>query len=89
MSALAVSPALAPGKAAPYVIAAYAVFLAIVLIYVGIMARRLTKTERDLAELKREVEGSAEVEVSEQGAEPQGAEPGGERGWRRDPEIVS
>ena len=89
MTALAVSPALAPGKAAPYVIAAYAVFLAIVLIYVGIMARRLTKTERDLAELKREVEGSAEVEVSEQGAEAQGVEPGGERGWRRDPEIVS
>jgi hypothetical protein len=59
MSALAASPALAPGKAAPYVIAAYAVFLAIVLIYVGIMARRLTKTERDLAELTREVEGSA------------------------------
>jgi type II secretory pathway component PulM len=89
MSALAVSPALAPGKAAPYVIAAYAVFLAIVLIYVAIMARRLTKTERDLAELKREVEGSAEIEVSQQGAEAQGAEPAGERGWRRDPEIVS
>jgi flagellar biosynthesis/type III secretory pathway M-ring protein FliF/YscJ len=64
MSALAVSPALAPGKAAPYVIAAYAVFLAIVLIYVAIMARRLTRTERDLAELKREVEGSEAVEAS-------------------------
>ena len=89
MSTLAASPALAPGKAAPYVIAAYAVFLAIVLIYVGIMARRLTKTERDLAELKREVEGSAQPEVSEQGVEAQGVDPGGERDWRRDPEIVS
>jgi hypothetical protein len=56
MIALATSPALAPGKAAPYVIAAYIVFLAIVLIYVAIMAKRLRSTERDLAELKREVE---------------------------------
>jgi hypothetical protein len=56
MIALATSPALAPGKAAPYVIAAYVVFLAIVLIYVSIMAKRLRSTERDLAELKREVE---------------------------------
>jgi heme exporter protein D len=59
MSVLAVSPALAPGKAAPYVIAAYAVFLAIVLIYVAIMARRLTRTERDLDKLKRELDQRA------------------------------
>jgi hypothetical protein len=51
----AISPALAPGKAAPYVIAAYIVFLAIVLIYVAIMAIRLSRTERDLAQLKRDV----------------------------------
>lgn len=56
MIALATSPALAPGKAAPYVIAAYIVFLAIVLIYVAIMAKRLRSTERDLADLKREVD---------------------------------
>ncbi len=56
--ALAVSPALAPGKAAPYVIAAYIVFLAIVLIYVAIMARRLTRTEDEVAKLKRDVERS-------------------------------
>jgi hypothetical protein len=61
MIALATSPALAPGKAAPYVIAAYIVFLAIVLIYLGIMAKRLTSTERELAELKREVERSEVV----------------------------
>jgi hypothetical protein len=59
MIALALSPALAPGKAAPYVIAAYIVFLAIVLIYVGIMAIRLTRNERDLAELKRELDQRA------------------------------
>jgi hypothetical protein len=58
--ALAVSPALAPGKAAPYVIAAYIVFLALVLIYLVIMAIRLTRTERDLAQLKRDVATRAE-----------------------------
>lgn len=87
MSALAVSPALAPGKAAPYVIAAYAVFLAIVLIYVAIMARRLTKTERDLAELKQQVEKSGQLEVSAD--EAQDTMPARERDWSRDPEIVS
>ena len=89
MSALAVSPALAPGKAAPYVIAAYAVFLAIVLIYLAIMARRLTRTERDLAELKREVEGSEAIEASDQAADEPEAAPAGKHEWRGDPEIVS
>jgi hypothetical protein len=35
---------------------AYVVFLAIVLIYVGIMAKRLASTQRELVKLKREVE---------------------------------
>jgi flagellar biosynthesis/type III secretory pathway M-ring protein FliF/YscJ len=74
MIALAVSPALAPGKAAPYVIAAYIVFLAIVLIYVAIMARRLTRTERDLADLKREVE---QREIVEQLSDEREREPVG------------
>ncbi|HEX8121662.1 MAG TPA: hypothetical protein VF549_10415 [Solirubrobacteraceae bacterium] len=34
-----------------YVAAAYLVFLALILIYVGIMAVRLGRLERDLAEL--------------------------------------
>jgi len=63
MISLAVSPALAPGKAAPYVIAAYMVFLAVVLIYIGIMARRLLRTQRDLADLKRQVELREAVEA--------------------------
>jgi Na+/melibiose symporter-like transporter len=63
MIALATSPALAPGKAAPYVIAAYIVFLAIILIYVAIMAKRLRSTERDLADLKRELEQRDAVEA--------------------------
>ncbi len=69
---LAVSPALAPGKAAPYVIAAYIVFLAIVLVYVAIMARRLTKNEHDLAALKREVEQREALESEHREKEPVG-----------------
>jgi hypothetical protein len=34
-----------------YVAAAYLVFLALVLLYVGIMAVRLTRLQRDVAEL--------------------------------------
>jgi len=56
MSVLAVAPALAPGKAAPYVIAAYVIFLALVLTYVTIMAVRLVRAEREVAELRREVQ---------------------------------
>jgi heme exporter protein D len=70
MIALATSPALAPGKAAPYVIAAYVVFLAIVLIYVAIMAKRLRSNERDLADLKREVEQRESVREAERDREP-------------------
>jgi len=70
MSALAVSPALAPGKAAPYVIAAYAVFLAIVLIYVAIMARRLARTEKDVQQLKRELDQRAAAAEHKDEREP-------------------
>jgi hypothetical protein len=43
--------ALPPGDAAPYIVAAYLVFLALVLIYVGIMAAKLSRIQRQLAEL--------------------------------------
>jgi hypothetical protein len=57
MSALfAVAPALPLHTAGPYVAAAYIVFLALVLVYVAIMASRLARTERDLTELRRDVE---------------------------------
>jgi hypothetical protein len=72
MIALASSPALAPGKAAPYVIAAYIVFLAIILIYVSIMAKRLRSTERDLAELTREVEQRDSLGADQREREPVG-----------------
>ena len=56
MSLIFAAPALPLHSAGKYVAGAYIVFLALVLIYVGIMARRLRRTERDLGELKREVE---------------------------------
>jgi hypothetical protein len=53
---LAVAPALPLHAAGKYVAGAYIVFLALVLVYVAIMASRLARTERDLAELRRDVE---------------------------------
>jgi hypothetical protein len=53
---LGVAPALPLHTAGKYVAAAYIVFLALVLLYVAIMATRLARTERDLAELRRDVE---------------------------------
>ena len=61
-------PALPLDSAGPYVAGAYLVFLALVLIYVGIMASRLGRIERELAELVELVErrdgASAEAELS-------------------------
>jgi uncharacterized membrane protein len=53
------APALPLHSAGKYVAGAYIVFVALILIYVAIMARRLTKTERDLAELRRDAEARA------------------------------
>jgi hypothetical protein len=48
------APALPLHSAGKYVAGAYIVFVAVILIYVAIMARRLTRTERELSELRRE-----------------------------------
>ncbi len=45
------SPALPLDEAGKYVAAAYLVFLALILIYVAIMAGRLSRIERDLNEV--------------------------------------
>jgi hypothetical protein len=59
MSALfAAAPALPLHTAGKYVAGAYVVFLAMVLIYVSIMAIRLSRNERDIAELRRDVEAA-------------------------------
>jgi uncharacterized membrane protein len=59
------APALPLHSAGKYVAGAYIVFVALILIYVAIMARRLTKTERDLAELRRDAQ-ARDQELREQ-----------------------
>jgi hypothetical protein len=61
----AVAPALPLHTAGKYVAAAYIVFLALVLVYVAIMATRLSRTERDLAELRRDLELRREQDPSD------------------------
>ncbi len=53
-------PALPLGDAGPYVAAAYLVFLALVLVYVAIMATRLGRLEREIEELHELAERRAE-----------------------------
>jgi hypothetical protein len=55
-SILAAAPALPLHAAGKYVAGAYIVFLALVLIYVAIMATRLSRTERELGELMEDLE---------------------------------
>jgi hypothetical protein len=83
------APALPLHSAGKYVAGAYIVFLALVLVYVAIMARRLTRSERELAELRRSAEARAQRQDAERDRErePVGAgrltrPPSGEPGWR-------
>ena len=62
---LALAPALPLHTAGKYVAGAYIVFLLVVLIYVGIMATRLQRTERELTELRRDVGARAADAASE------------------------
>ena len=63
---LAEAPALPLHEAGKYVAGAYVVFFALVLIYVAIMAIRLSRIERELGEL---------LTLSEQAGGPQQQEP--------------
>ncbi len=49
-------PALPLDDAGPYVAAAYLVFLALILIYVSIMATKLGRIEREIGEISELVE---------------------------------
>jgi hypothetical protein len=49
-------PALPLDEAGKYVAAAYLVFLALILIYVAIMATKLSRIERELTDLNRELD---------------------------------
>jgi Na+/melibiose symporter-like transporter len=51
----AAAPALPLHAAGKYVAGAYIVFVAIILIYVAIMATRLARNERDIAELMHDL----------------------------------
>ncbi len=63
MSALfAIAPALPLHKAGKFVAGAYIVFVALILIYVAIMAMRAQRTERELSELQRDVEAAKAAE---------------------------
>ena len=59
---LAAAPALPLHTAGKYVAGAYVVFMALVLVYVAIMATRLSRTERELTELREDVEASKQAE---------------------------
>jgi hypothetical protein len=61
-SLIAAAPALPLHTAGKYVAGAYIVFLALILIYVTIMATRLSRNERELAELRRDVEAARKRE---------------------------
>ena len=66
----AVAPALPLHTAGKYVAGAYIVFLALVLVYVAIMASRLARTEREIAELRRDVEAQRAARDSDREREP-------------------
>jgi hypothetical protein len=59
------APALPLHSAGKYVAGAYIVFLALVLVYVAIMAVRLQRTERDLVELREDVARAQAEQESE------------------------
>jgi hypothetical protein len=50
-------PALPLHEAGPYVAGAYLVFLALILVYVAIMAAKLVRIEREVSEIADLVEG--------------------------------
>jgi hypothetical protein len=55
-------PALPLDDAGPYVAAAYLVFLALILVYLAIMAAKLGRISREISELDELVERRAEQE---------------------------
>jgi hypothetical protein len=57
-------PALPLDEAGKYVAAAYVVFLALILIYVAIMAAKLARIDRELAELANIAEARRDEEAS-------------------------
>jgi hypothetical protein len=67
---VAVAPALPLHKAGPYVAAAYIVFVVLLLVYLGIIGIRTSRTERELATLRRELEARQREADSQREQEP-------------------
>jgi hypothetical protein len=58
----AIAPALPLHSAGKYVAGAYIVFAVMLIVYLGIMGVRLMRTQRELAEMKRQLD---ETQVAE------------------------
>jgi len=69
---LAAAPALPLHTAGKYVAAAYIVFVLLLLGYLAIMALRLGRTERELAELAHEVQARPPAAAEDREVEPVG-----------------
>jgi len=67
---IAAAPALPLHKAGKYVAGAYIVFVALLLIYVTIMAVRLARAERELTELGHELANRQAGEPQDRELEP-------------------
>jgi len=67
---IAVAPALPLHKAGKYVAGAYIVFVALLLVYLTIMAIRLSRAERDLAELNRDIAAHDAAREQQRDLEP-------------------
>lgn len=74
------APALPLHTAGPYVAAAYIVFLLVVLIYVGIMARRLFSNTRELRDLRAKLDEREQTGAGPAGPAPVGEPPHSEAG---------
>jgi len=68
IAVLAAAPEISLHTAVKYVAGAYAVFVVLLLVYLAIMARRLRSTERDLVELRRDLEDRAAQDRASDGA---------------------
>jgi hypothetical protein len=63
-------PALPLDEAGKYVAAAYLVFVALLLIYVAIMASKLSRIEREVVELAELVEARQDAAAPQRAKEP-------------------
>ena len=73
IAVLADTPALPLHTAGKYVAAAYIVLLAMVLVYVAIMAIRMSRTERELGELLAQLDGEGSAEAGDAGEQGRAA----------------